>query len=138
MFLWWLVKRMAKPVVELWNDDFMPGMIRSCLVGLSFIPALIVDVFITVLFDNKPSDNHMWLVVSWLLMAVWSCFGAWHLAGYIIRMHTEYRAEQPEKPKRKRTTVQPIEDELHTWLGFEEGCNSANEYIDKLFYRDGE
>jgi len=25
------------------------------------------------------------------------------MAGYLIRLHTQYRAEQPEKPKRKRS-----------------------------------
>lgn len=195
MFVWWLVKRAVEPVVELWNDDYMPGLNRCLIVVTSFAPTLIVDFILWVLFDDNHDDGIIWFVASGLLMIVWVCFGAYHLSHYIIQMHTEYRAEQPEKPKRKgsgdvsqdESPVYFEHDGVSNWdimmrelnkdrakfmkehnqkaadrshefnremqklakrkaegekeqarQSFEDGYNTASEYIDELFSQDGE
>jgi hypothetical protein len=190
MFVWWLMKRAVQPVVDYWNrpgdKEHYSGKetIGSCMILFIWVIVMLSCSGLSSLYSN-PLYFILGLTFPIPIMVI--VFRA-DIRGYFANLHAEYRAEQPEKPKRKRKRknddtnidnweliMRELIKDRHEFVreqnkrdqesqrdldkkiqdlrrqqakserekeqarqSYEDGCNTASEYIDELFYRDGE
>lgn len=106
MFIWWLIKRAAKPVVDFWNQ----GGPAACIVAvLSIVSTLCIDFVLWAIFDNDHEDGIIYFVATGIVIFFWLGVGTYFMVRHVIYLHTQYRAEtETEKPKRKNDKYELI------------------------------
>lgn len=113
MFIWWLMKRAWKPVVDEWNrpaiDDDISGKARFYEWGLLGI--WVIVLILTARFGII-DKNPMWVIMALgALVLFYAVMFIPDRHRYLSKLYDQYRIEQPapEKRKRKRKRSEPDE-----------------------------